>query len=75
MPGSDREGRCDRHRARAPECSGAVGLDVRAVLLSAALHPELVKRVVVTDQSTGRDWIDGMGVSKLVEGTRHGYGK
>lgn len=40
-----------------------------------ALHPELVKRIVVTDPETGRDMIDVMGMSKLVEGTRHGYGQ
>jgi hypothetical protein len=40
-----------------------------------ALYPELVKRIVVTDVETGRDFIDGMGASKLVEGTRRGYGK
>ena len=39
-----------------------------------ALHPELVKRILVTDQVTGRDWVDGMGVTKLVEGTRRGFG-
>lgn len=42
--------------------------------MARALHPELVKRIVVTDEATGRDLIDGMGVSKLVEGTRRGYG-
>lgn len=40
-----------------------------------ALHPELVKRIVVTDEVTGEDWIDGMGKSKLVEGTRRGFGR
>lgn len=35
-----------------------------------ALHPELVKRFVVTDETTHRDWIDGMGITKLVEDTR-----
>lgn len=39
-----------------------------------ALHPELVKRILVTDEVTGRDWVDGMGISKLVEGTRRGFG-
>lgn len=42
--------------------------------MARALHPELVKRIVVTDDETGRDFIDGMGASKLVEGTRRGYG-
>lgn len=45
-----------------------------AVRMRRALHSELVKRILVTDDETGRDWIDGMGVSKLVEGTRHGFG-
>lgn len=40
-----------------------------------ALHPELVKRILVTDRETGRDWVDGMGITKLVEGTRHGFGR
>lgn len=39
-----------------------------------SLHPELVKRIVVADADTGRDYIDTMGSSKLVEGTRRGYG-
>lgn len=43
--------------------------------MSRALHPELVKRIVVTDDVTGRDWIDGMGTTKLVEGTRRGFGE
>ncbi|MDX1642503.1 MAG: nuclear transport factor 2 family protein [Balneolaceae bacterium] len=43
--------------------------------MAKALHPELVKRIVVTDDSTGRDMIDGMGITKLVEGTRRGYGR
>lgn len=42
--------------------------------MAGALHPELVKRIVVTDEATGRDWIDGMGMSKLVEGTRRAFG-
>lgn len=43
--------------------------------MARALHPELVKRIVVTDETTGRDSIDGMGASRLVEATRHGFGK
>ncbi len=39
-----------------------------------ALHPELVKRILATDRETGRDFVDGMGMTKLVEGTRHGFG-
>jgi hypothetical protein len=40
-----------------------------------ALHPELVKRIVVADTATGRSVLQNMGASALVNGTRHGYGK
>jgi hypothetical protein len=40
-----------------------------------ALHPELVKRIVVTDTATKRSVIQNMGASALVNGTRHGWGK
>jgi hypothetical protein len=40
-----------------------------------ALHPELVKRIVVSDTATGRSVLQSMGASALVNGTRHGYGK
>lgn len=40
-----------------------------------ALHPELVKRIVVSDTATGRSVLQNMGASALVNGTRHGYGK
>ena len=40
-----------------------------------ALHPELVKRIVVRDTATGRTMVQGMGASVLVNSTRHGYGK
>lgn len=46
-----------------------------AARMERAVHPELVKRIVVTDEVTGKDWVDGMGASKLVEGTRRGFGK
>lgn len=42
--------------------------------MAKALHPELTKSIVVTDEQTGRDMIDVMGYTKLVEGTRRGYG-
>lgn len=42
--------------------------------MARALHPELVKRIVVSDEVTGVEWIDGMGMSKLVEGTRRQFG-
>jgi Putative lumazine-binding len=40
-----------------------------------ALHPELVKRIVVADTATGRSVLQNMGASALVNGARHGYGK
>ncbi len=40
-----------------------------------ALHPELVKRIVVSDNATKRSVLQSMGASSLVNGTRHGYGK
>lgn len=43
--------------------------------MARALHPEFVKRIVVSDEVTEREWIDGMGFTKLVEGTRRGFGR
>jgi hypothetical protein len=43
--------------------------------MTRALHPELVKRIVVSDTATGRSVLQNMGASALVNGTRHGYGK
>lgn len=43
--------------------------------MSRALHPELVKRIVVNDTATGRSVLQNMGASALVNGARHGYGK
>ena len=43
--------------------------------MTRALHPELVKRIVVADTATGRSVLQNMGASALVNGTRHGYGK
>jgi len=40
-----------------------------------SLHPELVKRIVVRDTTTGKTMVQGMGASVLVNSTRHGYGK
>jgi Putative lumazine-binding len=40
-----------------------------------ALHPELVKRIVVSDTATKRSVLESMGASALVNGTRHGWGK
>jgi hypothetical protein len=46
-----------------------------ATRMGRALHPELVKRIVVTDTTTGKSVLQNMGASALVNGTRHGYGK
>ncbi len=43
--------------------------------MARALHPELVKRIVVRDTTTGKSMLQGMGASVLVNSTRHGYGK
>jgi hypothetical protein len=46
-----------------------------ATRMSRALHPELVKRIVVDDTATRKSVLQNMGASALVNGTRHGYGK
>lgn len=43
--------------------------------MARAVHPELVKRIVVVNPDTGESFIDNMGAGKLVEGTRAAYGK
>jgi hypothetical protein len=43
--------------------------------MARAVHPELVKRIVVRDTTTGKTMLQGMGASVLVNSTRHGYGK
>jgi Putative lumazine-binding len=43
--------------------------------MARALHPELVKRIVVKDTTTGKSTVQGMGASVLINSTRHGYGK
>lgn len=43
--------------------------------MARALHPELVKRILVRDTTTGKTMVQGMGASVLVNSTRHGYGK
>jgi hypothetical protein len=40
-----------------------------------AVHPELVKRIVVADTATGKSVLENMGASALVNGTRRGFGK
>lgn len=46
-----------------------------ATRMARALHPELVKRIVVSDTVTGKSVLQNMGASALINGTRHGYGK
>jgi Putative lumazine-binding len=46
-----------------------------ATRMARALHPELVKRIVVGDTVTGKSVLQNMGASALINGTRHGYGK
>jgi putative lumazine-binding protein len=43
--------------------------------MTRALHPELIKRIVVSDTATGKSVLQNMGASALVNGTRHGSGK
>lgn len=40
-----------------------------------ALHPELAKRMVRTDPTTGKSTLNDMGAEQLVAGTRAGYGR
>jgi hypothetical protein len=43
--------------------------------MARALHPELVKRIVVSDAATKQSVLQNMGATALINGTRHGYGK
>jgi hypothetical protein len=49
--------------------------DGNAERMGRAVHPELVKRIIVRDTVTGRTWISGMGWGNLVAGTARGGGK
>lgn len=40
-----------------------------------ALHPELAKRIVMTDRQSGRSRLDQQGALTLILGTRAGYGR
>jgi hypothetical protein len=40
-----------------------------------SLHPELAKRIVLTDAKTGRSRLEQMSALTLVQGTRTGHGK
>jgi Putative lumazine-binding len=43
--------------------------------MARAVHPELVKRIVVADTVTGKGVLQNMGASALVNGTRRAYGR
>ena len=43
--------------------------------MSAALHPELVKRIRGADPSGTREWIDNQGASRLAMNTARGGGR
>ena len=43
--------------------------------MSRAVHPELVKRIVVSDTATKHSVIETMGPTALVNGARRGWGK
>jgi len=43
--------------------------------MARALHPELVKRIVVTNPKTGKMLISGMGASQLINAAGSGAGK
>jgi hypothetical protein len=45
-----------------------------AVRMERALHPELAKRIVVTDPRSGRNQLQNMGAMTLVNSTREGGG-
>lgn len=43
--------------------------------MARAVSPELVKRIVVRDTASGRDMIQGMGSTVLINSTRRGFGR
>jgi hypothetical protein len=45
-----------------------------AARMESALHPELVKRMILTDPKTGRSQFNHMGAMQLVQNTRRGGG-
>lgn len=46
-----------------------------AARMERALHPELVKRIVVEDTASRHSVIQNMGATALVNGTRRGFGR
>ena len=70
------QARADSAAIRATALDYAEGwYDGNGDRMARALHPELVKRIVVRDTTTGKTMVQGMGASVLVNSTRHGYGK
>ncbi len=49
--------------------------EANAERMDRALHPELAKRIVLTDEASGKNWLSTMGASNLVQGVRRGGGK
>lgn len=45
-----------------------------AARMERAVHPELVKRIYLTDPKLGVSWVEEMGASKLVASTANGGG-
>ena len=45
-----------------------------AARMESALHPELAKRMILTDPKTGRSQFNHMGAMQLVQNTRRGGG-
>ena len=43
--------------------------------MESALHPELAKRIVLVEEKSGKNWLEVMGATKLLNGTRRGGGK
>lgn len=46
-----------------------------AARMEKALHPELAKRIVRTDEKSGRNRIEQMSALTLINGTKAGFGK
>lgn len=46
-----------------------------AARMERALHPDLAKRIVLTNKQSGKSRLDQMGATGLIQGTRSGGGK
>ena len=49
--------------------------EASAERMERALHPELAKRIMQTDEASGKNWLSGMGATQLINGARRGGGK